>query len=262
MFKYGAIFSNVLATSVMPVLRIESIKLAEKMRKEVIRRIRQQVGLQPPLSPRYAKRKWRYGYGADTLIMTEQYVNSIVVIPTEYGATVGVKNITHWTPILNEKGHKQRASRYGKVRERGYASYKGEKGVPMIKLAEWLEYGTTRAKQGRGGPAAGQPWHIPPRPHWRPAQQKFIRDLTEIRGRLTKAMSDALNRALEAELGPESGRSPAPDRFVNEPETRNLFNLPKNRASKLMNKYKHNEYVKAGVPDPDYRNMRDDTNEE
>ena len=246
-YKYESLFSNVLASSVMPVLKNESLLLAEKMKKEVIRRIRSQVGLRPALNRRYLNRKIRYGYSSDTLIMTEQYVNSITVIPTVYGAMVGVKNINHWTPVLTGKARNRRGSPYAKVRERGYRS------VPMIKIAEWMEYGTTMTKKGKGGPAAGQPWHIPPRPHWRPAQQKFIRDLAQLKGRLTKAMSDAMNRALEVELAnnPDLLQTPEHPRFANEPQTRDRYDIRPNRASRLLNKYKLNEYQKIGVPPPE-----------
>lgn len=245
MSNYEAIFSNVLATSVMPVIKGESIRIAEKIKKEVIRRIENQIGLGPELSQRYLKRKIKYGYGSETLIMTRQYINSIVITRTEYGATVGVKNTTHWTPTLT--GRVTRARTKAKTIERS-----GGKAVPMIKIAEWMEYGTTMRKRGRGGPAVGQPWHIPPRPHWRPAQQKFIRELGQMRDRITKAMSEALHRALEIELNnnPDSdGITPSGRvRFETEPQSRGRFKVRLNRASRLMNRQKKYEYQKAGLP--------------
>jgi hypothetical protein len=158
---------------------------------------------------------------------------------------VGVKNINHWTPVLTGKAAKKRTRKTAKVREGGYRS------VSMVDLATWLEYGTTMAKKWKGGPGSGQPWHIPPRPHWRPAQQQFVRDLAQIKGRLTKAMSDAMNRALEVELANNPDRLLQPYRFVNEPLSRDKKDIRINRASQLLHKYHLNEYKKISVPPPE-----------
>ena len=252
MSKYEAIFSNVLATSVLPILKQESVRTAEKIRQEVIRRIENSIGNNywPKLSTRYLKRKIKYGYASETdprmLMMTRQYIKSIVVTQTEYGATVGVKDILHWTPILTNKGAKKRTRKTEKARSGGYTS------VPMIKIAEWLEYGTTMSKIGRGGPASGQPWHIPPRPHWRPAQQKFIREFGQTKKRITKAMSEAMQKALERELANASiGLGLSTVRFKNEIQTRDKFKIRLNKASRMMNRMKKYEYQKAGLPPPE-----------
>lgn len=224
--KYGALFFNAVHTSVLPALRQETMEIAEKIRKDVIRRIRRQVGLQgAPLSVKYLRRKISYGLDFRTLIATEQYVRSIIVEETEYGARVGVQNIDHEGEPLS------------KTR------------VPMYKLAEWLEYGTTRPKIGRGGPAAGEPWYMPPRPHWRPAQAKFARELGQTRKKLTESMERALVGALLGELDEEEFTSSIPNarRFVH----KNLSTFkgrkdmaPENAASSYMNKYK--SYISEG----------------
>lgn len=250
MSKYEAIFSNVLATSVMPVIKQESVRIAEKIRKEVIRRIEQAANINqwPELSPRYLKRKIKYGYASKVdprmLMMTRQYIKSIVVTKTKYGATVGVKDIMHWTPTLTGKVTRPRTNPKTIARS-------GGKAVPMVLIAEWLEYGTTMSKVGRGGPKAGQPWHIPPRPHWRPAQQKFIRELGQTRERITKAMSEAMQKALERELANASvGLGSSTVRFENEIQTRKQFDMRLNKASRMMNRLKRYEYQKANLPVP------------
>lgn len=215
--KYGALFFNAVHTSVLPVLKQETLVIANDIKKDVVRRIRRQVGVKdPPLSLKYAKRKIRYGLDFRTLIATEQYVRSIIVEETEYGARVGVKNIDHYGEPLS-----------------------GRSPVPMHKLAEWLEYGTTRPKVGRGGPASGQQWYMPPRPHWRPAQAKFARELSLTRKKLTESMHNALMGALMGEVGEDP--TPAPTRFHHSEEsTFKGFSKVEdaNIESKTMNKYK------------------------
>jgi hypothetical protein len=172
--------------------------------------------------------------------MTEAYVKSIIVEVTEWGAHVGVKDIMHETPNMTKRG--------GILKR-----------VPMVKIAEWMEYGTTRSQHGESGPAGGQPWHIPPRPHWRPAQQKFIRELGQLREKLTHSMYTAMKSALERELNkPYSELSDnAPGiidlagTFKNEPATRGRFKIKPNKASRIYNKYRRNAYVEAGMTPPE-----------
>lgn len=223
--KYGSLFFNAIHTSVLPVLKQETMAIAEKIRKDVIRRIRRQIGLQgAPLSKKYIRRKIAYGLDFRTLIATEQYIRSIIVEETEYGARVGVKNIDH-------EGEPLSKSR-----------------VPMHQLAEWLEYGTTRPKIGRGGPAVGERWYMPPRPHWRPAQAKFARELGQTRKKLTSAMENALMGALLGELGEETPLVPV-KRARFEHKDQSTFQRKKdmseeNESSGLMSRYK--TYVSEG----------------
>lgn len=223
--KYGALFFNAIHTSVLPVLKQQTMEIAEKIRKDVKRRIRRQIGLQgAPLSVKYLRRKIAFGLDFRTLIATEQYIDSIIVEETEYGARVGVRNIDHYGAPLSRSV------------------------VPMHQLAEWLEYGTTRPKIGRGGPAAGQPWYMPPRPHWRPAQAKYARELGQTRKKLTAAMENALMGALLGELGEDTPLVPVPQaRF--EHKTLSSFQYkkdmsPENVSSGFMNKYK--QYISEG----------------
>lgn len=223
--KYGALFFNAVHNSVLPTLKQETMSIANDIRKDVIRRIRRQVGFQgAPLSVKYLRRKIRYGLDFRTLISTEQYVNSIIVEETEYGARVGVKNIDHFGGPLSKRAP-----------------------VPMHKIAEWLEYGTTRPKIGKGGPASGQPWFMPPRPHWRPAQAKFARELSLTRKRLTESMENALMDALVGEL--EDNLPTQDNRFQHSADSkykgRNKVYTEANTASGIMNKYK--SYVSEGV---------------
>lgn len=223
--KYGSLFFNAIHTSVLPVLKQETMEIAEKIRKDVKRRIRRQVGLQgAPLTVKYLRRKIAYGLDFRTLIATERYIDSIIVEETEYGARVGVKNIDHDGSPLSHSV------------------------VPMHKLAEWLEYGTTRPKIGRGGPAVGQPWYMPPRPHWRPAQAKFARELGQTRKKLTAAMENALMGALLGELGEETPLVPVSrerfeHKYLSTYKGRKDMS-PENESSGMMNKYKH--YVSEG----------------
>ena len=200
------------------------MEIAENIRKDVIRRIRRQVGFQnTPLTVKYLRRKISYGLDYRTLIATEQYIRSIIVEETEYGARVGVLNIDHEGEPLSRTR------------------------VPMHKLAEWLEYGTTRPKIGRGGPAAGQPWYMPPRPHWRPAQAKFARELGQIRKKLTESMERALVGALLEELDDEDYSSGDKGRFVYSKLStyRGRKDMSsENVTSSTMNKYK--SYISEG----------------
>jgi len=222
--KYGALFFNAVHTSVLPALRQETLEIAENIRKDVIRRIRRQVGFQNvPLTVKYLRRKISYGLDYRTLIATEQYIRSIIVEETEYGARVGVQNIDH-------EGEPLSKSR-----------------VPMHKLAEFLEYGTTRPKIGRGGPAAGEQWYMPPRPHWRPAQAKFARELGQTRKKLTESMERALVGALLGELDDEDMTAPEKNRFIH--KKLSTFKgrkdmSPENVQSTTMNKYK--SYISEG----------------
>jgi hypothetical protein len=232
--KYAALFFNAVHTSVLPVLKRETLAIAQDIRKDVIRRIRRQVGLKDPvLSTQYLKRKIRLGLDWRSLIATSRYIDNIVVEETEYGARVGVRNIMHDGSPLTTKQ------------------------VPMHQLAEWLEYGTTRAKIGRAGPAQGQPWYMPPRPHWRPAQAKFERELSLTRKKLTQAMENALLEAVLGEIDfdsdDSSGPAPVdPGRFQHEKESRFKGHskvAAVNSTSRYMNKYK--QYVTEDAPTDD-----------
>lgn len=223
--KYNALFFNAIHTSVLPVLKRETMEIAYNIRKDVIRRIRRQTSIKPELTTAYIKRKIRYGLDWRKLIATEQYIKSIIVEETEYGARVGVKNIDHEGGPLSNRPN-----------------------VPMHKIAEWLEYGTVRRKIGRGGPAEGQPWFMPPRPHWRPAQAKFERELSLTRKRLTQSMENALLEALLNEFDPEEEPSPVPvERFQHRDESK-FKGFSKvagvNTTSQYMNKYK--TYISEG----------------
>ncbi|MDX9913237.1 MAG: hypothetical protein RBS77_01505 [Candidatus Moranbacteria bacterium] len=222
--KYGALFFNAVHNSVLPTLKRETAEIAHNIRKDVIRRIRRQVGLQgAPLSVNYLRRKIRFGLDWRTLIATEQYVRSIIVEQTEYGARIGVKSIDHVVGPFSKRVP-----------------------VPMHKIAEWLEYGTVRPKIGRGGPASGQPWYMPPRPHWRPAQARFARELSLTKKKLTRSMEAALLGALLGEI--DEHPVEAEPRFMNpltfDYKGADKIVAPTNAASRMMTKYK--SYISEG----------------
>ena len=190
---YGAILFNVFKKSAIPAFKAESEAMAADMVKDIKRRLRRQLFNHQELSPKYHKRKIRFGYDPRILIASRQYYNAITVIKTEYGAKVGVKEINHYPNMMADNWESQQK----KARKRKGGS---PGTVPMLLLAKWLEFGTTRAKMGRGGPSAGQPWYMPPRPHWRPVMSKFAREHDIIKRKFTKRMQEAMAGALETEL--------------------------------------------------------------
>ena len=190
---YDAILMNVFKKSAIPVFRAESEALAEKMVKDIKKRLSKQLFNHAPLSPKYRERKIKFGYDPRILIASKQYYNSITVIKTEYGAKVGVKEIQHYPNLMQHDW--QTRTRNAKRRKSRQPST-----IPMLELAKYLEFGTTRPSVGRGGPKNGEPWYMPPRPHWRPVMSRFVREHKIIKANFTKAMVNAIQKAIATEL--------------------------------------------------------------
>jgi Phage virion morphogenesis family len=106
--------------------------LAPTIAKDLVRELRSRIRQQAfvgwaPLNPEYKDRKQKEGFDTRTLIKTGEYVNAIDWHITPAGnVTIGFNKRTHTGS-----------------------------GLPMLKLAKILEYGS--AKQ-----------NIPARPHWGP----------------------------------------------------------------------------------------------
>jgi hypothetical protein len=199
--NYGAILFNVFKKSAIPVFRVESELLAERMVKDLKRRLRKQLFNFTPLNPKYKDRKIKYGYDPRILFASGQYYRSITVVKTEYGAKIGVKDIDHYPNPMKEDWKRQQTNMRRRNR-RSIAKGQGSlpQTIPMVELAKMLEYGTTRAKIGRGGPRMNQPWYMPPRPHWRPVIAKFRREQNIIKKNFTNAMTAAVKNALQTEM--------------------------------------------------------------
>ena len=202
--NFSALFMNVIKKSAIPVFKQESEMLANKMVKDIKFRLRKQLFRHTPLNVKYKMKKQKFGYDTRILFASGQYYRSICVIPTEYGARIGLKDIEHYPNPMRADWKRQQDNFR---RRRKYIPRPGSKvkrnlsarQINMIALAKILEYGGTRPKIGEGGPGHGA-WHMPPRPHWRPVIAKFKREQNIIKKNFTDKMKAAIKVALANEL--------------------------------------------------------------
>jgi hypothetical protein len=110
----------------VPDARVNQIAydFAESTREKLIGDIRRRAFRLRRLNAQYLQWKIRMGYDRRILIRTGDYLDAITVVKQKNGARVQIE-----------------------------ASARTLNNIPMILLAQWLEYGTRK---------------MPPRPHWRP----------------------------------------------------------------------------------------------
>lgn len=164
--EIGTVLFSILKGDVLPVLKRRAYRYAVELRDLIKQRIREQTFPPPglaPLSLRYLQKKKRMGYSTKTLVASAEYLNSITVIKTPTGAKVGVKNKTHAPIRLNSN----------------------QAGIPMFRIAQWLEYGTK---------------YMPARPVWRPAYLQLQHAKSRIEAEWTKEMQTITKKAFEQAL--------------------------------------------------------------
>ncbi len=135
-YKPGKPFIQNLPASAMQGSSRYLMAIANVLAESVRDMIKYQLALRPPTSEEFTQWKKRHGFDTRTLVMTKEYMNSIIVFEA---------------PIGNKKNYY--AVSVGVV-DKPHSRAK----VAMSLLAKWLEYGTK---------------HMPARPHWRVVWEGF-----------------------------------------------------------------------------------------
>ena len=164
--SFGTIILDVAKNEAIPCYRSDSRRYAEMIRDDIKNRINLQLF---PKSwrykdPDYYGRKLAHGLDGGFLIASGQYVESIIVKETEFGAIVTVKDMMHRNPFNA-----------------------GKEDIHMFALAKILEYGYY-TKTGIKVRAF---------PHWRPAILKFKQMDMLQRKFQNKETRDRINQAIE-----------------------------------------------------------------
>lgn len=128
----------------------------------------------PPLNPEYLERKRKLKFDTRMLRATGEYINSIVPRLSHDGESYVV--------APGDRPHTPNALSKSEIN--------------LIYLGEILEYGATIREDSEGNPIV----KIPPRPHWRPVWDEFMRtfptSVAEFQGAVWKDLEPILTREL------------------------------------------------------------------
>ena len=135
-------FMNILETNVVVQANATAWRMAQTYRKRLIRNIKQQKFPLVPLSKEYARFKERTGLDPRTLIATGKLISHIKVWKWRRG------NVETYIIGIPPRATYKRVKKGG---HRSDVSGASQTRTPVMDVARWLEYGTSK---------------MPPRPVW------------------------------------------------------------------------------------------------
>lgn len=150
--------------------KVLALKMANEFQRDLVRHIQHQLfnhAVTAPLRPRYKEYKRKKGLDPRILIATGRYLQKIVVIPTKHGAGVGMARGTHPRLPGSKRG----------------------RGISYDKLADYLEWGTSKMK---------------PRPHWRPIIAQWEQKSEDVANTFMQAIMAKQQRYEKTKKHPKS----------------------------------------------------------